>query len=71
MPNTQIQSNKINTNIKSITPNTRAGGFKASFDPSGISIGMPIGLLLSLTYAWVPTGASMIGDKPNSNIINK
>ncbi|MCK9370419.1 hypothetical protein M0R04_10965 [Candidatus Dojkabacteria bacterium] len=72
-PNSSLVTNNINSSIEDDRPNSvTAHSFQATTvsTPSGISAGMPIGLLLALTYAGDPgpTIENFIGKSPNVTI---
>ena len=74
MPNTRIQNMTPNVRIRNEFPNIRVPSFqtgRAGEIVTIITAGMPIGLLLALTYAENFRVEAPFGDfRPNTRILN-
>lgn len=72
MLNARIHKTGVQTRIENAVPNARTSSFQTAREDSvaSISVGMPIGLLLALTYASVPASDFFYGDyRPNARIV--
>ena len=69
MPNSQIRNDVPNSAIRNTVPNSRVSAFQTIGVVDHIKVGMPIRLLLSLTYA--SNIQQVFGEfRPNSRIVN-